>query len=174
MIDKNKYLYWLNTDDPNLTEEIVWREMYSRIGHAFHVIQMVEYNISNILSIEEFEKETKTDFEENDIKKIKIRIDLKYEKLSTLTFGQLSKEVEKSNYLKDIDMIMLKDFVTYRNYLAHKCFKEKLIANELSKLEDIDKFIDELNDFELTASTLNEYLLGIFKNNRIKSVLLKA
>ena len=62
MIDKNKYLYWLNTDDSNLTEEVVWREMYSRIGHVFHVIQMVEYNISNILSIEEFEKETKTIF----------------------------------------------------------------------------------------------------------------
>lgn len=174
MIDKNKYLYWLNTDDSNLTEEVVWREMYSRIGHVFHVIQMVEYNISNILSIEEFEKETKTIFEENDIEKIKIKIDLKFEKLSTLTFGQLSKEVEKSNYLKDIDMIMLKDFVIYRNYLAHKCFKEKLIANELSELEDIDRFIDELNDFELMASTINEYLLGIFKNNRIKSVLLKA
>ena len=174
MIDKSKYLYWLDTENPNLTEEIVWRELYSRIGHIFHIIQMVEYNIANILSIEEFEKETKTIFEEKDIEKIKTNIDLKFEKLSTLTFGQLSKEVEKSNYLKDIDTIGLKDFVVYRNYLAHKCFKEKLLANELAGLEDIDKFIDELNDFELKSSALNEYLLGIFKNNRIKTLLLKA
>ena len=55
MVNKTKYLYWLNTKDSNLTEEVVWREMYSRIGHIFHIVQMVEYNIANILSIEEFE-----------------------------------------------------------------------------------------------------------------------
>ena len=174
MVDKNKYLYWLNNDNPNLTDEVVWREMYSRIGYIFHIVQMVEYNIANILSIEEFEKETKTVFEEKDIETIKTNIDLKFEKLSTLTFGQLSKEVEKSNYLKEIDMQELKKFVNYRNYLAHRCFKEKLLANELGKLEDVDGFIGELNDFELMATALNEYLVRIFKTNKIKTILLKA
>lgn len=174
MVDKSKYLYWLNKDDPNLTIEVVWREMYSRIGHIFHIIQMVEYNIANILSIEEFEKETKTIFEEKDIERIKTNIDAKFDNLSTLTFGQLSKEVEKSQYLKELDILKLKDFVNYRNYLAHKCFKEKLWANELTELDDVDAFVDELNDFEFRAANLNEDLLKIFKNNKIKTVLLKA
>ena len=174
MIDKNKYLYWLNEKDLNLTEEVVWREMYSRIGHIFHIVQMVEYNIANILSIEEFEKETQTVFKEKDIERIRTNVDEKFEKLSSLTFGQLSKEVEKSNYLNGIDLVKLKDFVTYRNYLAHRCFKEKLLKNELSKLEDADRFIDELNDFELKAVALNEWLLGIFKNNKTKTILMKA
>lgn len=174
MVDKNKYLYWLNNDDSNLTDEVIWREMYSRIGHIFHIVQMVEYNIANILSIEEFKKETKTVFEEKDIEIIKTNIDLKFEKLSTLTFGQLSKEVEKSNYLKEIDMQELKNFVNYRNYLAHRCFKEKLLAHELADIEDIDSFIDELNDFEVRVATLNEYLIHVFKTNKIKTILLKA
>ena len=173
MIDKNKYLYWLNEKDLNLTEEVVWREMYSRIGHIFHIVQMVEYNIANILSIEEFEKETKTVFEEKDIERIKTNTDLKFEKLSTLTFGKLAKEVETSKYLEGMDLSRLKDFVDYRNYLAHRCFKEKLLNDEMIKLEDVDKFVDELNDFEIKAAALNEWLLGIFKDNKVKTILLK-
>ena len=174
MVNKTKYLYWLNTKDSNLTEEVVWREMYSRIGHIFHIVQMVEYNIANILSIEEFEKEAKAVFELEDIQKIKENIDTKFERLSTLTFGQLSKEVEKSKYLNGVDLVKLKDFVDYRNYLAHRCFKEKLLKNELAKLEDVDSFVDELNVFEIKVVSLNEWLLKVFKNNKIKTVLLRA
>lgn len=58
MIDKKKYLYWMNPDDPLLESQLIWREMYSRIGFTFHTIQMAEYNLANILAIEEFEKET--------------------------------------------------------------------------------------------------------------------
>ena len=57
MIEKEKYLYWLNADDPKLDQEVVFREMYSRIGSIFHILQMNEYNIANTLAIEEFEKE---------------------------------------------------------------------------------------------------------------------
>ena len=124
MIDNSRYLYWLQADSDNITNEVVFREMYSTIGYIFHVLQMIEYNIANIISIEEFEKETKTIFEASDIGKIRSNVDAKFRKLSELTFGKLAKEVGTSIYLKNIDLKKMEEIVKYRNYLAHNCFKE--------------------------------------------------
>lgn len=150
MNDEEKYLYWFDTKNPNFFLEVAYREMYSRIGYIFHLIQMVEYNIANILAIEKYEIEFNRIFELSDIEKIKTDIDLEFKELSELTFGRLSKNVKNSNYLNGIDISKLESFVVYRNYLAHNCFKEKLLFKKLIKLEDIDQFIDELNDFEVT------------------------
>lgn len=35
-------------------------EMYTRVGLILHTLQMNEYNIANILALEEFEKEADT------------------------------------------------------------------------------------------------------------------
>jgi len=173
MIDKTKYLYWLSNDEEANIKEIIWRELYTRIGYNFHVIQMIEYNIANIISIEEFEKNKKEEFTENDINEIKNLIENKYILLSEYTFGQLKNEVEGSSYLKEIDMDSLSKVVNYRNYLAHQCFKEKLLNDELENLEDVEKFIDELNNFEAILIPLNEYLINVFKENKVKSILVK-
>ena len=171
MIDNKKYTYWLKKDD-KLNDEIVWREMYSRFGYIFHTIQMVEYNIANILAIEEFEKETKRVFTDEDIDRIRKNIDKKFNKLSKMTFGVIAKEVEKSEYLRILKPHILKEVVDCRNYLAHKCFKEKLLNHELEKIEDVDSFVDELNAFEGLVIELNEIVLIIFKKHKIKSVFL--
>ena len=169
MIDKQKYLYWAKNDD-KLTDEIVWREMYSRIGYIFHLIQMVEYNIANILAIEEFEKETLKTFTYDELANIKRKITNKYKKLTKMTFGCLAREIEGSQYLQEIDIDALNDLVKYRNYLAHNCFKEKLIDNKLHNIQDIDNFVDELNCFEGTIAILNDFLVEIFKQKNIKSI----
>lgn len=173
MIEKEKYLYWLNADDPKLDQEVVYREMYSRIGVIFHIIQMNEYNIANILALEEFEKENDRAFTDDDIERIKKNIDKKFEELSELTFGQLKRHVEKSIYLEGINMDMLAKIVDYRNYLAHRCFKEKLLNNQLKTIEDADRFVDELNEFEVLVHEFNEWLLTIFKKNKIKKIWVK-
>lgn len=173
MVDTSRYLYWLKDNSDNMTKEVVFREMYSRIGHFFHVIQMVEYNIANIISIEEFEKENKTTFEPSDIERIRLNIEIKYQKLTSLTFGKLVKELSTSIYLKSIKLENLEEIVKFRNYLAHNCFKEKLLENKLDRLEDVDAFVDELNDYEEKAVELNDHLVQIFENNKIKSILIK-
>lgn len=173
MIDKEKYLYWMNPDDPLLESQLIWREMYSRIGFIFHIIQMAEYNLANILAIEEFEKETLRLFTEDDIQRIKSDIDLKFKKLSTLTFGNLKKLVEQSTYLKDINMDDLSRIVDYRNYLAHQCFKEKLLNKDLQTLHDVDKFVEELSDFEVMIAEFNDWLVSIFADKKGKSIMLK-
>ncbi len=156
-----------------MTKEVIFREMYSRIGYFFHIIQMVEYNIANIISIEEFEKETKAVFDATDIERIRSNIETKYQKLSGLTFGKLANEVAASTYLKNIEMKKLEEIVKFRNYLAHNCFKEKLLEHKLEQLEDVDEFVDELNDYEEKARELNDWLVEIFEDNKTKSILLK-
>jgi len=173
MIDKEKYLYWMNPDDPLFESQLIMREMYSRIGFIFHVIQMAEYNLANILAIEEFEKETSRLFSVEDIERIKSNIDIKFRKLSTLTFGRLKKIVEQSVYLKSIDMDILSKVVDYRNYLAHQCFKEKLLNNDLQTLQDVDKFIEQLNDFKEMITDFNDWLVSVFADKKVKSILVK-
>ncbi len=173
MIDKEKYLYWMNPDDPLLESQLIWREMYSRIGFIFHIIQMAEYNLANILAIEEFEKKTSRLFSVEDIERIKSNIDIKFRKLSTLTFGRLKKIVEQSVYLKSIDMDKLSKIIDYRNYLAHQCFKEKLLNNDLQTLHDVDKFIEQLNDFEEMITDFNDWLVSVFADKKVKSILVK-
>lgn len=173
MIDKEKYLYWMNPDDPLFESQLIMREMYSRIGFIFHVIQMAEYNLANILAIEEFEKETSRLFSVEDIERIKSNIDIKFRKLSTLTFGRLKKIVEQSVYLKSIDMDILSKVVDYRNYLVHQCFKEKLLNNDLQTLQDVDKFIEQLNDFKEMITDFNDWLVSVFADKKVKSILVK-
>lgn len=173
MIDKEKYLHWINTDDPLFESQLVWREMYSRIGFIFHKIQMAEYNLANILAIEEFEKETSRLFSLEDIERIKSNIDNKFKKLSTLTFGGLKKLVEQSIYLKGINLDELSKMVSYRNYLAHQCFKEKLLNKDLQTLHDVDKFIDQLSDFDVMITDFNDWLVSVFSDKKVKSILVK-
>lgn len=165
-----KYLYWLNSKDPNSDKETVFREMYSRIGYIFHIIQMIEYNITNILALEEFEKEPEDVLSKDDIERIRKNIDVKFNELSKLTFGNLKNKIEKSKYLANVDIVQLKKIVDYRNYLAHRCFKENLLNSELSTIEDVDKFVDELSEFEATVIDFNEWLLEVFNKNKIKRV----
>ncbi len=171
MIDKNKYLYWLNVDDPRFEEEIVYREMYSRIGCILHIFQMIEYNIANILSVEEYEKINGKLISEEDIKQVKKDIDSKYQQLTKIFFGRLWKEIKSSRYLANIDLEALEEIVKYRNYLVHNCFKEKLIENQLT-LENIDEFVDELNDFEELIRNFNDQLVKIFEIHKIKRVMI--
>lgn len=113
-------------------------------------------------------------FSVGDIKKLKDAINKKFEKLSNFTFGQLKKEVSNSLYLSGLDMNALGKIVDYRNYLVHKCFKEKLMNDELSSLDFIDHFVDELNDFEEQVASLNAYLAEVFKQNKAKEIWLRS
>lgn len=67
-------------------------------------------------------------------------------------------------------MSHLEKIVNYRNYLAHNCFKEKLLNNELNTIEDVDKFVNELNEFEVIIKDFNECLIQIFNKNKIKQI----
>lgn len=174
-VDQAKYLYWFDSNESSFEQQMVWRELYSSIGYFFHVVQMAEYNIANILSIEEFEKETADAFTPKDIERIKKNIETRYKKLSgkSYTFGHLAKEAETSVYLSGIDKKALGEIVKYRNYLAHECFKEKLLAGSLKTLEEVDAFVDELNEFKTRVVKLNEEVLEIFKQKRIQPVLIQ-
>ena len=171
-----KYLYWFHPDEPTFRKEVMRREMYSRIGYFFHLVQMAEYNIASILSIDMYEKEYKTVFTVDKYKEITEKVAESFEEFSSkkFTFGVLAKRVETSSYLKDLDPALLKDIVEFRNYLAHRCFKEKLLDGSLKTEDEVDKFVDELNDYEVKAAELNKHLASVFEGNKTKSILLQV
>ena len=70
-------------------------------------------------------------------------------------------------------MDILSKVVHYRNYLAHQCFKEKLLNNDLQTLQDVDKFIEQLNDFEEMITDFNDWLVSVFADKKVKSIMLK-
>ncbi len=84
-MNQEKYLYWFDTQNPYFLHEVVFREMYARIGHIFHLIQMIEYNLANIMALEEFDKETLTVFKTGDIERVKKKIAEKYGRISDST-----------------------------------------------------------------------------------------
>ena len=170
MIDLDKYLYWLSDDNIN-TDEIVFREMYSRIGYLLHVIQMIEYNIANILSLEEFENQNKEIFTFEDVDNIRELVDDKFNSLSNLTFGNLNKQVKSSKYLSKIDKEELKNIKEYRDFLVHRCFKEKLLNDSFKSIDQVEAFIDELNDYESRCKNMNEELINIYNANKSKNIL---
>ena len=173
MIDESKYLYCLDRDDCDQLKETVWLEMYSRFGFVFHVVQMIEYNIANILAVEEFEKEAKEEYTQDDIERIRGLINDKYEQLSGMTFGQLKNEVKKSAYLQEIDFNSLQQIVDYRNWLAHHCFKELFHNSEKVPLEDVEAFREELEGFGSVVTTLNDWLVDIYKTQKVKRIYVK-
>ena len=176
-MDYRKYLYWYKPDQPSFEEDLVYREMYCRIGYIFHIIQMIEYNIAMILSIEEWEKEKDAVFTMEKFDEVKKKIAKRFKVLSSkkYTFGTLAREVENSVYLRDLDKKALKEVVEYRNYLAHKCFKEKLLNGSLKTIEDADRFAMELTVFEGKAAPLNNYLVSILnKRGTVDLSLLKT
>ena len=104
-MDYRKYLYWYKPDQPSFEEDLVYREIYCRIGYIFHIIQMIEYNIAMILSIEEWEKEKDAVFTMEKFEEVKKKIARRFKVLSSkkYTFGALAREVENSVYLRDLD-----------------------------------------------------------------------
>ncbi len=172
MFDENKYLYWLDKNNIEINAEVIWRELYGRIGCIFHTIQMIEYNMANIIALEEFEKNKKNVYSKKDVERIRNKIDKKFNNISSLTFGGLNTLVVNSKYLSIVDIDELHKIKTYRDFLAHRCFKDKLLDESLKTLEQVDAFIDELNDYDIRCRTMNEQLLEIFKNNKIKRIYL--
>ena len=171
MIDKERYIYWLEGDKDTLNQEVVWRELYSRFGYIFHVVQMLEYNIANIIAIEKFKKRANKPLSEERFINIKKRIAEEFEKLSKQTFGELKDKVKKSEFLKEIDYNELSEIVEYRNYLAHNCYKEKLLKNELRTIESVDSFVEELNNYECRIRELNDLVVKILESHKLKTII---
>lgn len=174
MSKKEDYLYWIKSDEDELTEEIIYRELYSRIGYIFHLVQMIEYNIANIISIEKYVKDHSVIYGSGELENVKLKINEEFEKLlKNKTFGGLIKEAKGNNSLNGFDFKELNDMKKYRDYLAHNCFKYKLMNDQLKTLEDADEFVKELNEYEIKAKKLNEKLIERFKEVKKESILIK-
>ena len=59
----------------------------------------------------------------------------------------------------------------YRNYLAHNCYKEKLLKNELRTIESVGSFVEELNNYECHVRELNDLVVKILENHKLKTIV---
>lgn len=176
MIDKTKYFYWLTGSEEEQEKEIVWREMYSAIGYIVHLMQMIDYNIANILAISDMntkilEKEPLT---EQEYVEIKDKAKKFYNKIISISTGRLRDKFKNSPLLSSDDVSLIQDAIKKRNEIIHKIFIDDLVAKKFDNLEEVDKYIDYLNKFEEDLRNLNEELLCIFRDNRFQLILFKT
>lgn len=172
MTDK-KYLYWLNTE--NEFTETVWREMYSRVGAIVHLSQMIEYNLANILAIGKMKNKI---VQEEPISKarlaeLKVYCNKEYTRLNRLTLGKIKDSIADSPYINSSLSETIETVLKERNYIVHNVFKDNLFSKRFEDLDEVEKYIDELNDIEFKMRELNNQLLVIFKEHKIQRVIIK-
>ena len=172
-MNKKKYLYWIGTT--NEEKETVWREMYSRIGVIVHLSQMIEYNLANIIAIAKMKKEVieKEPISVDEFKELRKKCDKEYERINGLSLGKIKKEMENTK-LFPVDMVeRTAEVLSIRNHVIHHIFKDDLFTKEFAELENVDQYIDKLNETESKMVLLNEEILEVFRKNKIQTVLFR-
>lgn len=172
-MNNKKYLYWLNTE--NEFTETVWREMYSRIGVIVHLSQMIEYNLANILAISKMKNRVIQEEPINEARLVEIKkeCDKEYRRLNSLPLGKIKNSISDNLYINSHLAETIENILKERNYIIHNVFKDDLFSEQFKDLDEVEKYIDELNDVEFKMRELNNQLLSVFKENRIQSVLIK-
>ena len=170
-----KYLYWL-TDELSIEQqetETVWREMYSLVGVIVHVSQMLEYNLANIIAVKKMqiavEKTESTTLIEFD--GLKQKCEVEYKRINKLTLGKIIDELKKIDIFDSDKIENINEVLSQRNHIVHNVFKEDLFSKKFSDIMEVDGYIDTLNGVEERIKELNDYVVEIFKQNKIQSVV---
>lgn len=140
-----------------------YERVWGSIGFIVNLSQMIEYNISNILSIDEilstFENEDSMySFE---YKRLVESAERWYEFLTKRELGTLEKILKEKEVFEDA-VIQEIDFVREeRNYFVHQIFKDDLKTKEFQN--NPKQYIPRLQELVGRMNNLNEVLCEIFK-----------
>ena len=141
-------------------------QLWAKVGFIVNLSQMVEYNLSNILALDEILREfEKTDsmfvFEYNELVE---RANNWYKKLFKSTFGGNLNRAKEIKFFTNESEELLSKAIKKRNYVIHSLFKEDLKKNHL---ETNPKFyFDELEETISLLNDTNESLVEIFKKQK--------
>lgn len=140
--------------------------LWGKVGLIIQLSQMVEYNLSNILSadevLREFEdKDSMFLFEYNELAR---KANKWYEKLNVRPLGVVLGRADKIKYFTEKSIEKLKDICERRNFVVHKLFKEDLTKKYLENnprfyFEYLEKLIEDMND-------INDELIVFFKKQK--------
>lgn len=123
-------------------QENIVKEIFAYYGKTLYIAQTIEKGIMNLILISQHKYGiSKTRFEE-----------ILYEK-SSMTFGQLKREIKELKSFSDAELRLIEQFHEKRDFLAHsfwweravEFYDEKLHYKLLKELSDLTTFFDSLN-----------------------------
>ena len=136
--------------------------MWEMIGFLVNLSQMIEYNLANILALNEilvaFDKEDSMfEFEYAELLK---RTDEWYKELDRLELGKLLYNLKSKTGFTNEFIDFLNEIRVERNYYVHNIFKEDLFTKEFQN--NPKQFIPRLQYLIEKMSVANEEIVKIF------------
>ena len=132
------------------------------VGFVVNLSQMIEYNLANILALNEilvaFDKEEFM-FEFEYAKLLK-KTDEWYKKIDKLELGKLLENIKSKTDFTEEFIVFLTEIRTERNYFVHNVFKEDLFTKEFQN--NPKQFIPRLQQLIGKMHSANEELVNIF------------
>lgn len=139
------------------------RSVFEHIGFLVNLSQLIEYNLANILAlneiIDEFVKKEPTYIIE--YKFLLKKTEDWYDTISKRELGYAVKIVKKKKLFTKPFLNELNSFKAERNFFIHQIFKEDLFNKEFQNSPK--KFIPRLKDAIGNGYAINNELINIFK-----------
>lgn len=132
------------------------------VGFVVNLSQMIEYNLTNILALNEilvaFDKEESMfEFEYAELLK---KTDEWYKKLDRFELGKLLENIKSKTDFTAEFITSLTEIKAERNYFVHNVFKEDLFTKEFQN--NPKQFIPRLQELIAKMHAANDELVKIF------------
>ncbi len=139
-----------------------YKEVWEMVGFVVNLSQMIEYNLANILALNEilvaFDKEeTMFEFEYAELLK---KTDEWYKKLDRFELGKLLENIKSRTDFTAEFITFLTEIKAERNYFVHNVFKEDLFTKEFQN--NPKQFIPRLQELIAKMHAANDELVKIF------------
>ena len=145
-----------------MNKEKYYKKVWESIGFIVNLSQMIEYNIANILALNEiisaFDGEGSMFVFEYEV--LLCKTDQWYKKLDKLELGKVLREVQNKRIFTEDFIGCLDEIREERNYFVHSYFKDDLKTKEFQ--EDPKKIIPRLQNLVDKMHAANEELVKIF------------
>ncbi len=139
-----------------------YTKVWVSVGFVVNLSQMVEYNLANILALNEilsaFDKQDSMySFEYSELSN---KTERWYEWLSKKELGKQleeikNKEIFNDEFIKEIDHVRGE-----RNYFVHHIFKDDLVSKEFQ--DNPKQYVPRLQDLVKKMKSVNDELIQIF------------
>ena len=139
-----------------------YKKVWEMIGFVVNISQMIEYNLANILALNEilvaFDKEDS--MYELEYVELLRKTDDWYKKLDRFELGKLLENIEsRTDFTKEcIDF--LTDIRTERNFFVHNIFKDDLFTKAFQ--DNPKQYIPRLQELIAKMHAANDELVKIF------------
>ncbi len=131
-------------------QDYIVREIFAYYGRTMYLAQTIEKGIMNLVITNQHKHGiTKTRYDE-----------ILHEK-SSLTFGQLKRDIKELNCFSENELGLIEDFHKNRDFLAHSYWWERAVEFYDEKLQH--KLLEELNELTDSFDKLNDIVEGKIK-----------